>query len=99
MKIEKNLCPAKANNQGIKIAVGDYLIVLNNDTEVTNNWLDELITVAESDEKFGIVGSLLFYPDGRHIQHARVRVAINNRGQLWHYHTHMLEYTPIFSMK
>jgi len=88
---KENLGFAKANNQGIKIAVGDYLILLNNDTEVTNNWLDELITVAESDEKIGIVGSLLFYPDGRHIQHAGVRVVLHH-GNLWPYHTHMLEY-------
>ena len=82
---------AKANNQGMRIAVGDYLVLLNNDTVVTNNWLDELITVAESDEKIAIVGSLLFYPNERHIQHAGVRVALHHRN-LWPYHTHMLEY-------
>jgi len=91
---KENLGFAKANNQGIKTAVGDYLVLLNNDTEVTNNWLDELIAVAESDEQIGIVGSLLFYPDGKHIQHAGVRVAINNRGGLLPYHTHSLDYYP-----
>ena len=43
---KENLGFAKANNQGLKVAVGDYLVLLNNDTEVTNNWLDELIAVA-----------------------------------------------------
>lgn len=88
---KENLGFAKANNQGIKLAVGDYLILLNNDTEVTNNWLDELIAVAESEEQIGIVGSLLFYPDGRHVQHAGIRIA-KNGDNLWPYHTHLLEY-------
>jgi len=88
---KENLGFAKANNQGLKVAVGDYLVLLNNDTEVTNNWLDELIAVAESDEQIGVVGSLLFYPDGKHIQHAGVRVARSPGGQLWPYHTHLLE--------
>ncbi len=89
---KENLGFAKANNQGMKIAVGDYLVLLNNDTEVTNNWLDELIAVAESDEEIGIVGSLLFFPDGKHVQHAGVRVASNGCGGLWAYHTHSMEY-------
>jgi len=94
---KENMGFAKANNQGIKIAVGDYLVLLNNDTEVTNNWLDELIAVAESEEQIGIVGSLLFYPDGKHIQHAGVRIA-RNGGNLWPYHTHLLEYyTDLFN--
>jgi len=89
---KENLGFAKANNQGIKIAVGDYLVLLNNDTEVTNNWLDELIAVAESEEQIGIVGSLLFYPDGRHIQHAGVRVAINNTNNLCPHHIYQYEH-------
>jgi GT2 family glycosyltransferase len=94
---KENLGFAKANNQGIKIAVGDYLVLLNNDTEVINSWLDELIAVAESEEQIGIVGSLLFYPDGKHIQHAGVRIA-RKGGNLWPYHTHLLEYyTDLFN--
>jgi len=89
---KENLGFAIANNQGIRIAVGDYLVLLNNDTEVTNNWLGELIAVAESDEQIGVVGSLLFYPDGKNIQHAGVRVARSPDGHLWPYHTHLLEY-------
>jgi len=44
------------NNQGIKIAEGDYLLLLNNDTTLTKNWLVELAKTAEKDPKIGIVG-------------------------------------------
>ncbi|HEX5755146.1 MAG TPA: glycoside hydrolase family 99-like domain-containing protein, partial [Arenimonas sp.] len=44
---------------------GDYLLFLNNDTEVMAGWLDELLQVAEADPAVGLVGSMLVYPDGR----------------------------------
>jgi GT2 family glycosyltransferase len=58
-KLIENCCNkgfAGANNQGMRNAKGDYLFLLNNDTIVKKNWLKELIRVAESDEKIGIVG-------------------------------------------
>jgi GT2 family glycosyltransferase len=59
------------NNFGRKNAKGEYLVLLNNDTEViTESWLEELIGVA-SQPHIGAVGPLLFYPD-RTIQHAGV---------------------------
>jgi len=47
---------AKANNQGIKLAHGDYIIFLNNDTIVTNNWIASLVTHMESDSQIGLLG-------------------------------------------
>ncbi|MFA4855188.1 MAG: glycosyltransferase family 2 protein [archaeon] len=44
------------NNQGLKIAEGDYLLLLNNDTTLTKNWLSELVKTAEEDPKIGVVG-------------------------------------------
>ncbi len=44
------------NNQGIKAAKGDYLLLLNNDTTLTKNWLTELVKTAEKDKKIGVVG-------------------------------------------
>jgi GT2 family glycosyltransferase len=62
---------SKINNYGRKQASGDYLIFLNNDTEViTPNWLEELVGVASQPE-IGEVGALLHYPD-KTIQHAGV---------------------------
>lgn len=62
---------SKVNNYGRKQASGEYLVLLNNDTEViTPGWLDELIGVA-SQPGVGAVGPLLYYPD-KTIQHAGV---------------------------
>lgn len=46
---------AKANNQGISVASGDYIVLLNNDTIVTRGWLTKLLRHLK-DEKIGIVG-------------------------------------------
>lgn len=52
---KENLGFAMANNQGIKIAKGKYIALLNNDTVVDRNWLKNLVTVAESSpEKIGM---------------------------------------------
>jgi O-antigen biosynthesis protein len=59
------------NNFGRKQATGEYIVLLNNDTEViTDDWLGELIGVA-SQPWAGAVGPLLFYPNNK-IQHAGV---------------------------
>jgi GT2 family glycosyltransferase len=59
------------NNFGRKQADGDFLVLLNNDTEVvTGGWLEELIGVA-SQPKVGAVGPLLVYPNNK-IQHAGI---------------------------
>lgn len=64
---------SKINNYGVKASCGEYIILLNNDTEViTNEWIEELIGVA-SQPNVGAVGPLLLYPDKKDgIQHAGV---------------------------
>ncbi|HMG83868.1 MAG TPA: glycosyltransferase, partial [Ferruginibacter sp.] len=52
-------------NHAAKQAKGKYLLFLNNDTEVTANWLSPLVALIESDDSIGMVGSKLIYPDGR----------------------------------
>ncbi|GAB6100998.1 glycosyltransferase family 2 protein [Thermococcus atlanticus] len=58
---------AGGNNVGIKFALSvlnpDYVLLLNNDTVVDPNFLTELVKVAESDEKIGIVGPKIYYYD------------------------------------
>ena len=51
-------------NRAAKIAKGEYIIFLNNDTQVQENWLSSLVTLIESDQKIGMVGSKLIYPNG-----------------------------------
>ena len=47
---------AGGNNQGIRLATGEYIEPLNNDTIVTHGWLARLIRHLESDAKIGMVG-------------------------------------------
>lgn len=51
-------------NHAAKYAKGKYILFLNNDTQVQANWLEPLTSLIERDEKIGMVGSKLVYPDG-----------------------------------
>ncbi|HET8555265.1 MAG TPA: glycosyltransferase family 2 protein, partial [Rhodanobacteraceae bacterium] len=52
-------------NAGAKAARGDFLLFLNNDTQVTPGWLDTLHECLTGVHDGGIAGSRLVYPDGR----------------------------------
>ena len=52
-------------NNAARHARGKYVMFLNNDTQVTENWLSSLVQLIESDPSIGMVGSKLVYPDGR----------------------------------
>ena len=58
---------AEGNNVGIRYGLNNsnpaYFLLLNNDTVVAPDFLDELIKVAESDSEIGIVGPKLYYYD------------------------------------
>lgn len=61
-------CP-KSTNLGIKKALKeyspDYFLWLNDDVEfIEKDWLKKLVEIAESDEKIGMVGCKLIYPEG-----------------------------------
>ena len=59
------------NNFGAKEATGEYLLLLNNDTEViTPRWIEEMVMYAQQ-ERVGCVGVKLLYPDNT-IQHAGI---------------------------
>lgn len=61
---KKNLGFAGGNNIGIKYAINseaDYVLLINNDTTVEENFLSELIDVGESDKKIGVLGSKICY--------------------------------------
>lgn len=64
---------SRINNFAAKKAKGDYLLFLNDDTEVlTYGWMAEMVGFAQQ-EWVGAVGAKLFYPDMT-IQHAGVVV-------------------------
>ena len=63
----KNLGFSGGNNVGIKYALKqdtDYILLLNDDTIVTPDFLSKMVKAAESDSKIGMVGSkIYFYKD------------------------------------
>ena len=63
------------NNFGARYATGEYLLLLNNDTEViTPGWLEEMVMYAQQ-KRVGCVGAKLLYPDDT-IQHAGIGFGI-----------------------
>jgi GT2 family glycosyltransferase len=64
IKLDSNKGFAEPNNLGVKVAKGDYLLFLNNDTVVTPDFISKMIKVMENDKKIGICQSLLLKPDG-----------------------------------
>lgn len=71
---------SKINNQGVSNASGDYIVLLNNDTEIiTPNWLDVMVGYAMQ-EHIGAVGTKLLYPDDT-VQHAGIILGIGGIAQ------------------
>ncbi|MBE5829969.1 MAG: glycosyltransferase family 2 protein [Butyrivibrio sp.] len=72
-------------NYGVKNSTGDYVILLNNDTQViTVNWIEELLMYAQR-EDVGAVGAKLYFPD-RKIQHAGVVLGLGAHRTAGHSH-------------
>ena len=64
MRNASNLGFLRTCNRAARLSDADYVVFLNNDTTVSDGWLDALVDVAERDASVGIVGAKLVYPDG-----------------------------------
>lgn len=62
---KKNLGFLLSTKKGAEFANGEYIVFLNNDTEVTSGWLDEMLNVFDTFSSVGAVGSKLIYPNGK----------------------------------
>lgn len=72
---EKGFNYPSINNLGVEYAKGEYLLFLNNDTEIRNaDCIKELVSQCQRKE-VGAVGARLYYEDGT-IQHAGVIVGV-----------------------
>lgn len=71
IKSPENLGFAGGNNLGIAQAKGDYLLFLNNDTEVAPGFLEPLVSLFERNPKAGIASpKIIFYGTDNVIQYA-----------------------------
>lgn len=60
---EKNLGFAGGNNLGLAQAKGQYIFMLNNDTEITENCIEIMIELFEANENIGLLSPLICYYD------------------------------------
>lgn len=65
IKTPQNCRFLKNCNYAASYAKGQYILFLNNDTQVQPNWLEPMVQLMEKNEHIGITGSKLVYPDGR----------------------------------
>ena len=76
---------SKINNFGAKYATGEYLLLLNNDTQViTMNWLESMLMYAQRSD-VGAVGAKLYYGDHT-IQHAGIVLGLGAHRTAGHTH-------------
>lgn len=82
LRNDKNLGFVGSCNRGASHASGEYVVFLNNDTQVLEGWLDELIDTFDREPLAGLVGSRLVYPDGSLQESGGI---IFNDGSGWNY--------------
>ena len=70
LESKQNLGFAGGNNLGIRQASGQYILLLNNDTEVTPNFLEPMLELFEQIPMLGIVSPLLLYQETGQVQYA-----------------------------
>ncbi len=74
LRNRKNEGFARACNRGAREAKGDYLVFLNNDTEVQLGWLRAMMRGIDEEPDVGIVGARLLFPN-RTIQHTGIAIS------------------------
>ncbi len=79
-------------NYGVSKAEGDYVLLLNNDTEgISINWIEELLMyAARQTGDVAAVGAKLYYPD-RTIQHAGIVLGLGAHRTAGHSHYRVAE--------
>lgn len=70
-RLDKNYGFDKAVNEGIKLSTSEYVVLLNNDTIATENWLEELKKCIEYDENiFSVCSKMIRYDNKKIIDDA-----------------------------
>jgi GT2 family glycosyltransferase len=61
LALRENFGFSKGNNIGMKQSTSQYLIVLNNDTKVAKNFIEQLVKAAEANPNIGSVGCKIIF--------------------------------------
>lgn len=86
IELRENKGFSGGNNVGIKFALesgDDYIVLLNNDTLVKPDLLEELIKTAKSDNKIGIVGPKIYFAPG--FEFHKERYKESDKGKVFWY--------------
>lgn len=67
IRSETNLGFAGGNNLGIKHAIGDYLFLVNNDTEFTPGLVETLVKVLDDNESVGMISPKIKYYNNKNL--------------------------------
>ena len=94
LKNEENLGFVHSCNRGAAAASGEFLVFLNNDTQVQPGWLDALLDTFLQHPAAGLVGSRLIYPDGRQQEAGGI---VFQDGSAWNYGQLDDPYRPEYS--
>ncbi len=83
---------SKANNQGVAVAQGEYVCILNPDTVVGENTFNDVYAFAKAQQKLGIIGVQLVDGTGRFLPESKrniptLKVSLNKMiGDARHYY-------------
>ena len=81
---QENLGFARGNNAGIRVARGEYILILNPDTIIHDGALDKLVAFADRHPEAGGFGCRVLNPDGSYQLSARLFPTV------WRYWVHAL---------
>ncbi|MBB5192454.1 GT2 family glycosyltransferase/glycosyltransferase involved in cell wall biosynthesis [Silvimonas terrae] len=95
---EDNRGFSAANNQGLAMATGEYLVILNNDTVVTPGWATGFIRHLRTDKSVGLIGPVtnnignearipVSYPSLEEMPAAAAQYTVHHMGELFDIYT------------
>lgn len=90
IRLAKNEGFAKGNNEGVKKAKGKYVLLLNNDTEVTKGFLEPMVKELDDDCTIGAIQNKVLLLGNRK-RHDSVGAFLTHTGFLFHYGYYQLD--------